>query len=96
MAEPAEIDVAHVATLARLNLTEKETKLFQTQLGRVLEYAEKLRELDTSHVEAAAHAVPIFNIFREDEPRAGFTAKEALSNAPRKANGLFIVTKVVE
>ena len=96
MAEPAQIDVAHVAKLARLNLTEEETKLFQAQLGRVLEYAEKLREPDTSHVEAAAHAVPIFNIFREDEPRGWFTAEEALSNAPRQANGLFIVTKVVE
>ena len=73
MAETAEIDVAHVAKLARLNLTEEETKLFQEQLGRVLEYAEKLREPDTSQVEAAAHAVPIFNVFREDEPRAWFT-----------------------
>jgi aspartyl-tRNA(Asn)/glutamyl-tRNA(Gln) amidotransferase subunit C len=96
MAEPAQIDVAHVAKLARLDLTEEETKLFQAQLGRVLEYAEKLREPDTSQVEVAAHAVPIFNIFREDEPRAGFTAEEALGNAPRQANGLFIVTKVVE
>lgn len=96
MAEPAQIDVAHVAKLARLDLTEEETRLFQAQLGRVLEYAEKLREPDTSHVEAAAHAVPIFNIFREDEPRAGLTAAEALDNAPCQANGLFIVTKVVE
>lgn len=96
MSEIAEFDVAHVAKLARLNLTEEETKLFQAQLGRVLEYAEKLRELDTSRVEAAAHAVPIFNVFREDEPRSWLTAEEALSNAPRQGNGLFIVTKVVE
>lgn len=96
MAEPVQIDVAHVAKLARLNLTEAETKLFQAQLGRVLEYAEKLREPDTSQVEPSAHAVPIFNVFRQDEPRAGLTAEEALSNAPRQANGLFIVTKVVE
>jgi aspartyl-tRNA(Asn)/glutamyl-tRNA(Gln) amidotransferase subunit C len=96
MPETAELDVAHVAKLARLNLTEEETKLFQAQLGRVLEYAEKLRELDTSEVESAAHAVPIFNVFREDEPRPGLTAEEALRNAPRQANGLFLVTKVVE
>ena len=96
MGETTEVDVAHVSKLARLNLTGEETRLFQTQLGRVLEYAEKLRELDTSHMEAAAHVVPIFNIFREDEPQAGFTAEEALRNAPRQANGLFIVTKVVE
>jgi aspartyl-tRNA(Asn)/glutamyl-tRNA(Gln) amidotransferase subunit C len=96
MSETAELDVAHVAKLARLNLTEEETKLFQAQLRRVLEYAEKLRELDTSEVESAAHAAPIFNVFREDEPRPGLTAEEALSNAPRQANGLFLVTKVVE
>lgn len=96
MVEPAQIDVAHVAKLARLNLTEEETRLFQAQLGRVLEYAAKLREPDLSDGEAAAHTIPIFNFFREDEPRAGLTAEEALSNAPRQANGLFIVTKVVE
>ena len=96
MAEPAEIDVAHVAKLARLNLTEEERKLFQAQLGRILEYAEKLRELDTSAVEAAAHAVPLFNVFRDDEPRGWLSVEEELSNAPRWANGLFIVTKVVE
>jgi aspartyl-tRNA(Asn)/glutamyl-tRNA(Gln) amidotransferase subunit C len=96
VAEPVKIDVAHVAKLARLNLTEEETKLFQVQLGRVLEYAEKLREPNISQVESAAHAVPVSNIFREDEPRPGLTAEEALGNAPRQANGLFIVTKVVE
>ena len=96
MAETAHIDVAHVAKLARINLTEEETKLFQAQLGRVLEYAEKLQTLDVTHVESAAHAVPIFNVFREDESRAGLNAEEALRNAPHQANGLFVVTKVVE
>jgi len=96
MAQTSELDVAYVAKLARLNLTGAETRLFQEQLGEVLKYAEKLREVDVNHVEVAAHAVPIFNVFREDEPGDWFTAEEALSNAPRKANGLFIVTKVVE
>ena len=96
MPEPAQVDVAHVAKLARINLTEEETKLFQAQLTRVLEYAEKLRELDTSSVEAAAHVIPVFNIFRVDTPQCSLTPDEALRNAPRQANGLFIVTKVVE
>jgi aspartyl-tRNA(Asn)/glutamyl-tRNA(Gln) amidotransferase subunit C len=96
MPEKSELDVAYVAKLARLNLTDEETQLFQKQLGDVLEYAAKLGEVDVSQVEAAAHAVPIFNVFREDEPREWFTAEEALSNAPHKANQLFIVTKVVE
>lgn len=96
MPDRGEIDVAHVARLARLNLTEEETTLFQAQLGRVLEYAEKLREPDTSEVETAAHAAPIFDVLREDASRPWFTAEEALENAPRQANDLFVVPKVVE
>jgi aspartyl-tRNA(Asn)/glutamyl-tRNA(Gln) amidotransferase subunit C len=96
MSKTSDLDVAYVARLARLNLTDAETELFQKQLGDVLKYAEKLTEVDVSHVEPAAHALPIFNVFREDTPRDWFTAEQALSNAPRQANGLFIVTKVVE
>jgi aspartyl-tRNA(Asn)/glutamyl-tRNA(Gln) amidotransferase subunit C len=96
MAKKTDLDVAYVAKLARLNLTDEETRLFQKQLGDVLKYVEKLREVDVSHVEASAHAIPIFDVFREDEPRDCFTAEEALRNAPRQANNLFIVTKVIE
>lgn len=96
MAKTTDLDVAYVSKLARLNLSDGETKLFQKQLADVLKYAEKLGKVDVSHVEAAAHAVPIFNVFREDEPVECFTAEEALSNAPHQANQLFIVTKVVE
>ncbi len=96
MSEPVQIDVAHLAKLARLALSGDETELFQEQLERVLEYAEKLREPDTSQIEPAAHAVPVSNVFREDEPRSGLTVEEALSNAPHKANDLFIVPKVLE
>ncbi len=96
MATESDLDVAHVARLARLNLSDEETRLFQSQLGQVLEHVEKLREIDVSNVEVTAHAIPVFNVFREDEPRDWFSAEEALSNAPQKANGLFIVTKVVE
>jgi aspartyl-tRNA(Asn)/glutamyl-tRNA(Gln) amidotransferase subunit C len=96
MTNASDLDVAYVAKLARLNLTDEETQLFQKQLGDVLKYAEKLREVDVSNIEAAAHALPIFNVFREDAPRDWFTAQQALSNAPRQAKGLFIVPKVVE
>ena len=91
-----EIDVAYVARLARLNLTPEEAALFQRQLGQVLEHAAKLNEVHLEGVEPAAHAFPIFNVFRADEPRDSLTQEEALSNSPRSANGLFIVTKVVE
>jgi aspartyl-tRNA(Asn)/glutamyl-tRNA(Gln) amidotransferase subunit C len=96
MPSKTEIDVAHVAKLARLNLTAEEAELFQRQLARVLEYAEKLRTLDTSRVDSAVNGEIIFDVLREDEPRPWFTAEEALANAPRQANDLFVVPKVVE
>jgi aspartyl-tRNA(Asn)/glutamyl-tRNA(Gln) amidotransferase subunit C len=96
MARTSDLDVAYIARLARINLTEQEASAFQKQLEDVLKYVEKLRQADVSRVEAAAHAMPIFNVFREDAPRDWFTAEQALSNVPRKANGLFIVPKVVE
>ena len=96
MAKATDLDVGYVSKLARLNLTDEETQRFQKQLADVLKYAEKLGKVDVSHVEAAAHAVPMFNVFREDEPCDWLTADEALSNAPAKANQLIVVTKVVE
>lgn len=92
----AQFDVRYTAQLARLNLSEEEIAKFQSQLGQVLEYVEKLRSVDVSGVEPTAHAFPVHNVFRADEPRQWFTAKEALSNAPRTANGLFSVPKVIE
>jgi aspartyl-tRNA(Asn)/glutamyl-tRNA(Gln) amidotransferase subunit C len=96
MARTSDLDVAYVARLARINLTEAEAEVFQKQLDDVLQYVDKLRQADVTHVEPAAHVLPIFNVFREDAPRHWFTAEQALSNAPRKVNSLFIVPKVVE
>ena len=96
MAGTADLDVACVARLARLTLTEDEAQIFQRQLDDVLKYVEKLRQVDVTGIDAAAHALPVFNVFRDDAPRDWFTAEQALSNAPRQANGLFVVPKVVE
>jgi aspartyl-tRNA(Asn)/glutamyl-tRNA(Gln) amidotransferase subunit C len=91
-----EFDVRYVATLARLQLTDEETRTFQNQLGDVLAFVEKLKKVDVEGVEPTAHTSDVFNVFREDVARPGLTAAEALANAPRKANDLFLVTKVVE
>ena len=96
MAKSTDFEVGYVSKLARINLSEEETGRFQKQLADVLKYAEKLMEVDVSSVEAAAHGVPMFNVFREDKPCDWLSAEEALSNAPHKANQLFVVTKVVE
>ena len=91
-----EIDVKYVAHLARLALTPEEEKKLSAQLGGILGYVEKLRELDVSGVEPTAHAVPLVNVTRADEIRPSLPHEDALRNAPKQANGLFIVPKIVE
>ena len=96
MARAFDLDVAYVAALARIHLTEAEANIFQEQLDDVLRYVQKLRQADVTDLEPTAHALPQFNVFREDLPHEWFTAEQALRNAPRKADSLFIVPKVVE
>ena len=92
----AEIDVKYVAHLARIALTPDEEKKLATQLGGILGYIEKLNELDVTGIEPTAHAVPLVNVTRTDEVRPSLPHEEAMRNAPRQANGLFIVPKIVE
>jgi len=92
----ADLDVRKTAVLARLQLSEEETAKFQAQLSQVLDHVEKLKQVDVSAVEPTAHANAVYNVFRADKPRPGIGAEVALRNAPRAANGLFIVPKVIE
>jgi aspartyl-tRNA(Asn)/glutamyl-tRNA(Gln) amidotransferase subunit C len=91
-----EIDVKYVAHLARLSLTPDEEQKIGAQLGNILGYIEKLKEVDVSGVEPTAHAFPLVNVTRPDEVRPSLSHEEALRNAPATANGLFIVPKIVE
>lgn len=91
-----EIDVRYVAQLARLALTEEETARYQSQLGQILEFVAALQEVDVEGVEPTAHPGGLQNVLREDASRDGFSATEALANAPRAGNGLFLVPKVIE
>ena len=91
-----EIDVKYVAHLARLSLTPDEEQRFGAQLGNVLGYIDKLKEVDVTGVEPTAHAFPLVNVTRPDEVRPSISNEDALRNAPAKANGLFIVPKIVE
>jgi len=92
----AEIDIKYVAHLARLQLTSDEEQKLGAQLGHILGYIEKLNELDVTGVEPTAHAVPMVNVTRPDEIQPSLPHDEALRNAPARANGLFIVPKIVE
>jgi aspartyl-tRNA(Asn)/glutamyl-tRNA(Gln) amidotransferase subunit C len=91
-----EIDVKYVAHLARIQLTPEEEQKLGAQLGHILGYIEKLKELDVSGVEPTAHAVPLVNVTRADELRPSLPHDDAMRNAPAQANGLFVVPKIVE
>ena len=89
-------DVQYVAELARIKLTPEEVNTFQSQLSHVLEHVAKLNQLDLTNVEPTAHSFPIYNVFRKDQEQPSLPRDLVLSNAPRQAHGLFVVTKVVE
>jgi aspartyl-tRNA(Asn)/glutamyl-tRNA(Gln) amidotransferase subunit C len=91
-----EIDVKYVAHLARLSLSPEEETKIGAQLANVLDYIEKLKEVDVSGVEPTAHAFPLVNVTRRDEVRPSLSQEDALRNAPSQANGLFLVPKIVE
>ena len=90
------MDIKYVAHLARIALTPEEEEKLGAQLGNILGYIEKLNQLDVSEVEPTAHAFPLVNITRPDETRPSLHNDEAMRNAPAKANGLFLVPKIVE
>jgi aspartyl-tRNA(Asn)/glutamyl-tRNA(Gln) amidotransferase subunit C len=88
-------EVEHVAHLARLRLSAEEKQLFTGQLNAILDYIEKLNELDTSGVEATFHVVPHHNVMRGDEVKGSFSSEVSLENAPDKAQGCFRVPKII-
>ena len=91
-----EIDVKYVAHLARLSLTPEEEQQIGAQLGSILGYIEKLKEVDVAGVEPTAHAFPLLNVTRPDAVSPSLPHEDALRNAPAQANGLFRVPKIVE
>tara|TARA_B100000676_G_scaffold24354_1_gene21870 strand:- start:17 stop:295 length:279 start_codon:yes stop_codon:yes gene_type:complete len=91
-----EMDLSRVVKLARIELTPEEEQRLAPQLVEVVKYIDKLNELDVSEVEPTAHATPLSNVMREDEPRESLSQEEALRNAPKAGKGLFHVPKIVE
>ncbi|GIO11230.1 aspartyl/glutamyl-tRNA(Asn/Gln) amidotransferase subunit C [Cohnella xylanilytica] len=89
-------DVEHVANLARLELTESEKERLAGQLSAILDYAEKLNELNTEGVEPTSHVLPLHNVMREDEARPSLPVEKALLNAPEEEDGQFKVPAVLE
>lgn len=88
--------IEHVAKLARLNLTETEKEKYANELGSIIEFINKLNQLDTTDVQQTAHVVPINNVFREDKVEPSFDREKILMNAPVQKDGCVLVPKVVE
>ncbi len=87
--------VKQVAQLARLTLLDEEVELFTEQLNNILNYVQKLNELDTTDVPAMAHVLELENAFREDEIQDSLPLEEALANAPDRQKNSFAVPKII-
>jgi aspartyl-tRNA(Asn)/glutamyl-tRNA(Gln) amidotransferase subunit C len=98
MTEPPALgrdEVAHVASLARLSLSEEELERFTGQLARVIEHARDVASLDVGHVEPTAHPLPLRNVLRADEVTPSLDRAEVLAAAPESEDGRFKVPRIV-
>ena len=87
--------VRHIGKLSRIELTDQQVQTFGRQLAAILEYFDKLQELDTSQVQPMVHAVEVTNVLAADEPRPSLTVEQALANAPQRDGAFFRVPKVI-
>ncbi len=87
-------EVKHVAKLARLELTDEEVNKYSQQLGSILKYVEQMNEIDTTGIEPMPHAIPVYNVMREDVVKYEQTKEELMANAPFEEDGFFRVPKI--
>ena len=88
--------IEYVGILAKLELSDEEKEQAKKDIGRMLDYVDKLNELDTSDVEPMSHVFPVHNVFREDVVTNGDEHEQTLANAPEAKDGAFKVPKTVE
>ncbi|HLN47387.1 MAG TPA: Asp-tRNA(Asn)/Glu-tRNA(Gln) amidotransferase subunit GatC [Magnetospirillaceae bacterium] len=90
------IDIAHVAKLARLELTAAEAERFSAQFGRLFDFIRELQALDVEHVHATAQVIPLRNVLREDVVRPCLDHADALANAPATEGPYFKMPRILE
>lgn len=88
--------IEYVGILAKLELSAEEKEQAKKDMGDMLDYIDKLNELDTSSVEPMSHVFPLNNVFREDVVVNGDDSKNILKNAPEEKDGSFVVPKTVD
>jgi aspartyl-tRNA(Asn)/glutamyl-tRNA(Gln) amidotransferase subunit C len=89
------LEVEHIAQLAHLSLTKDEKSLYQQQLSAILEYAQRLEELDTDAIPPTATVLPIHSVMRPDDPQQPMPRDTLLANAPESAEGMFLVPPIL-
>ena len=89
-------EVRHNARLARVGLSDDEVYRFQSQLSQILEYFERLQEVDTENVPPTAHTLAMHNVMRDDEPHPSIDKEEVLANAPQREGDHFRVRAILE
>jgi aspartyl-tRNA(Asn)/glutamyl-tRNA(Gln) amidotransferase subunit C len=89
-------EIEHIALLARLSLSEEEKDLFGSQLSSILDYMDKLNELDTIYTEPTSHVLPLSNVMRYDLTVPSLPREDALVNAPSHAEKFFRVPKIID
>jgi aspartyl-tRNA(Asn)/glutamyl-tRNA(Gln) amidotransferase subunit C len=85
--------IEYVGILAKLELSDEEKEQAKKDMGSMLDYIDKLGELDTTGVEPMSHVFPVQNVFREDVVTNSDTREELLSNAPEEKDGMFVVPR---
>ncbi len=89
-------EVRHIARLARVGLSDDEVARLQSQLSQILDYFQRLQEVDTENLPPTAHTLALHNVMRDDEPKPSFDKEEVLANAPQREGDLFRVRAVLE
>lgn len=89
-------EIEHIAVLARLSLSEEEKDLFGSQLSSILDYMEKLNELDTRDIEPTSHVLSLHNVMREDTLTSSIPREDALMNTPSRTEKFYRVPKIIE
>jgi aspartyl-tRNA(Asn)/glutamyl-tRNA(Gln) amidotransferase subunit C len=90
------MDIDNAAKHSRLNIKQSVKNLFKGQVQSIINYIDKLNELDTTSVEPTSHILPINNVFREDSLRESLPRNKALQNAPQKDEDFYRVPRIIE
>ena len=92
---PVHVDIAKVAKLARLSLTDEQLETYGGQLDQILGHAERIQAMPTEGVPPTAHPFPMTNSFRPDEVRPSLDRDEVLAQAPDAVDGYFRVPRIL-